>query len=246
MIEIHDVDGNITVKANSVEEALRELGRMDTDVPLHFFDLELKGADLVRWNLHHAYFNQVRFIDTSLRNADLINVVFRSCELANVDLTTACLRSAKFIDCNISNCDFAGANLTNVTANFSMMHCRFDGANLQGTDFSLGDEADGNSISDKTVLSCGVPYDEFLSDVVPYLLQAGGVPLEKTMGEVTWDCHSWDNCPMRVAFNASGNNEIPPQFRPLAKQFIELFDFGLITRDSVMKHVGPLLNKQQD
>jgi len=71
-------------------------------------------------------------------------------------------------------------------------------------------------------------WEVYLSEVVPALLQVGG----KTIAEVTagWDCHSWDNCPMALAFNVHNSADAPALYRPRIEQFIQFFDANLIPK----------------
>jgi hypothetical protein len=122
---------------------------------------------------------------------------------------------------NLSDANLRGANLRG--ANLS-------DANLRGANLS-----DAN-LSDAIVYGCalGVPtFDEYLSEVVPALLTAGGVTIQAILDAGAWECHSWDNCPMAVAFKVPGLDKIPPLHRPRAAQFVSLFDARLIPRSAI-------------
>jgi len=77
-------------------------------------------------------------------------------------------------------------------------------------------------------LSDGVTWGEYLSDVVPALLTAGGRALEDVATEEVWNCHAWDSCPMHAAFGASSLREVPALHRWQAGRFVQLFDARLI------------------
>ena len=67
---------------------------------------------------------------------------------------------------------------------------------------------------------------QYVKETMPALLVAGG----KTLAEVAaaWDCHSWDNCPMAMAFSCHHIEEVPILFRPRVAQFVQLFDAKLL------------------
>ena len=71
-------------------------------------------------------------------------------------------------------------------------------------------------------LPTGEMWDEYLRDVVPALLTAGGKTLESFQGH--WQCHTWDNCPMAHAHSTSNLEGVPALLRPRAVQFIQFFD----------------------
>ena len=71
-------------------------------------------------------------------------------------------------------------------------------------------------------------WKKYVDEVVPALLVSGGKTLAEVATPETWACHSWDNCPMAVAFGAHKIEEIPAGWREEARCFIQFFDAGLI------------------
>src|SRR5438552_2172944 len=69
------------------------------------------------------------------------------------------------------------------------------GANLRGADLggaNLGDANLGDAnLGDETVLPAGFVWKEYLEELVPQLLTAGGRKLEEVANPIVWDCHSW-------------------------------------------------------
>jgi len=101
------------------------------------------------------------------------------------------------------------------------------GANLGGAD--LGDANLGGADLGGARLETGETFAQYVESVVPALCTAGGRTLEEVAA--AWDCHSWDNCPMRVAFNGAASPDddcVPPLLRPRVHQFLRLFDAKLL------------------
>lgn len=75
-------------------------------------------------------------------------------------------------------------------------------------------------------LESGETLDQYIKEVLPVFLTAGG----KTLAEVAagWQCHSWDNCPTAIAFGCHSLEGVPRLLQPRARQFIFLFDAGLL------------------
>ena len=97
-----------------------------------------------------------------------------------------------------------------------------EGANLEGA-----------ILSDKTIIETRETWKQYLAEVVPALLTAGGRELQQVLKPEHWNCHSWENCPMAVAFNTTGITGIPVLLRPRADQFIRYFDAGVIPLEAV-------------
>ncbi len=95
------------------------------------------------------------------------------------------------------------------------------GADLQDANL-LGADLRGAGIDTGETLA------EYIRDVVPVLCMAGGKPLAEVAA--AWDCHSWENCPMAVAFGVKGIEDVPAFYRPRARQFVQFFDARLIPR----------------
>ena len=96
------------------------------------------------------------------------------------------------------------------------------GANLW--DANLG----GVQISPETRLDTGETFKQYLEEVVPQLLTAGGKTVKEIVKSKAWDCHEWSNCPMAFAFGIKDTSEAPILLRPRVAQFIKLFDAKLI------------------
>jgi Pentapeptide repeats (8 copies) len=159
-------------------------------------DAKLRGADLRNADLG----------DADLRNADLRNADLGDADLRNADLRNADLGNADLGDADLRNADLRGADLGDA---------KLRGADLRDAKLSGG-----------SILSTGETLRQYIDEVVPALLTAGG----HTVTEVAaaWECHRWDNCPMAVAFDAHGLLGVPLLYRPRAEQFIQLFDARLI------------------
>lgn len=69
-------------------------------------------------------------------------------------------------------------------------------------------------------------WEHYCSVVVPALLTAGGKPLEEVAA--TWDCHTWENCPLHAAFGVKSTSEMPPLLRAEGARFLMFFDAKLI------------------
>ncbi len=60
------------------------------------------------------------------------------------------------------------------------------------------------------------------------LLTGGG----KTIAEVAaaWDCHTWDDCPLHVAYGVSCIGDLPDEYQADGALFVSLFDDNMIPR----------------
>ena len=98
-------------------------------------------------------------------------------------------------------------------------------ADLSGADLS------GATLRDADLrgadLSDGVTFRQYLDEVVPALLTAGGKPLAEVATPEAWACHDWTNCPMATAFGVHTLEDVPPLYRAHARQFVQLFDAWL-------------------
>jgi hypothetical protein len=164
-----------------------------------------KYANLSCMDLYGADLYGADLYDGDLSGADL-----RDADLGDADLSYADLRGA-----DLSYADLRGANLGYANLNGA----NFRGANLRGA-YLRGADLRG------ATLPAGYKWEQYLAEVVPALLTAGG----KTLEEVAtgWDCHNWQNCPIHIAFDAPDLNHVPALYRREAEQFIQLFDAKLI------------------
>ena len=134
--------------------------------------------------------------------------------------TGANLSGANLSGANLSEADLSGADLSRA----NLFRADLSGANLYGA-----------NLKPTTILPTGETWKQYLDEVLPALLVAGGKSLGKVATKKNWDCHSWDNCPMAVAFNVKSIQEIPMLLRPRADQFIKFFDARLIPLKEIIK-----------
>ncbi len=137
----------------------------------------------------------------------------RGAKLTGADLRVADLRGADLTGANLTDADLTGADLTD--------------ANLRGADLR------GAKIHGETILRAGLTWREYLADVVPALLQAGGRSLAEVATPEHWTCHTWTNCPMAVAFGARSLAEVPALYRGEASLFVTLFDAGALPLSAI-------------
>ena len=157
--------------------------------------------------------------DANLRGAYLDDANLRGANLEGANLRGAHLDYAYLVDANLRGAQLQGANL--------------QGANLQGAHIR-GAQLQGANLDGATRLPTGETWDEYLREVVPALLTAGGRTLAEVATEEHWDCHSWQNCPMHAAFGAADIADVPILLRPRAAQFIQFFDAKLIPLSAVL------------
>ncbi len=134
-----------------------------------------------------------------------------------------------------------GANLHGARLDGANLHgARLDVANLEGASLEGASLVRANlyranlyganlvqaNLDVATKLETGETWGEYLTEVVPALLTAGGKTVEDCAKH--WDCHSWENCPMSFAFSANSIDGVPILLRPRANQFIRFFDAKLI------------------
>src|SRR5690606_33899196 len=101
------------------------------------------------------------------------------------------------------------------------------GANLAGANLAGAYLADAKNMPDFTMPD-GLKFSEYLRDVVPALLTAGGKTLDEIRASGAWDCHDWSNCPMHVAFGITDPSQGPPLLRGRIMEFITYFDAKMI------------------
>ena len=148
-----------------------------------------------------------------LRSADLSGADLSGADLSGADLSGADLRSADLRSADLSGADLWSANLS--------------GADLSGADLRSADlrSADLSGAD----LPGGQKLEQYIAEL-PALLCAGGKTIEDVA--VAWNCNSWTNCPMHVAFGANSLSDVPEAYRAQAATFIALFDGGHIPRPS--------------
>jgi Pentapeptide repeats (8 copies) len=171
---------------------------------------ELRGVNLRDANLHGANLQGANLQGANLRDANL-----QGAKLRGANLQGAKLRDAKLRGADLTGADLQGANL--------------QGANLQGANLQ-GANLRGANLRDAR-LPNGRTLSEYLAWLPEGLLVQGGKPLAEVVA--AWDGHTWDDCPMSVAFNALGLASVPECWRAEAAAFVALFDGGHIPRPEV-------------
>jgi uncharacterized protein YjbI with pentapeptide repeats len=131
-------------------------------------------------------------------------MMFRS---ETADSVGAALLEALKTRANLTHADLTGADLT---------HANLTDANLK-----------------RATMPHGETWEQYLSEVVPALLVAGGKDLSEVACTEHWDCHDWDNCPMAVAFGITNDSEGPRLLQPRIREFVRLFDANLIPMSTV-------------
>ena len=154
------------------------------------------------------------------KRANFSNANFSNANLSYTNLSNANLQNADLHEANLQNADLSGTNLHN--ANLKCADLR--GANLEDADLS-GATLGGATLGGST-LENGLSWEKYLSEVVPALCIAGGKSLEEVAA--VWNCHSWENCPMHIAFGVNSLDKIPEMYREEAERFIIFFDQKLI------------------
>ena len=153
-----------------------------------------------------------RAADTNLCNADL-----ESANLCNANLGSANLRDANLRDANLRGANLCNANLRDT----DLRGADLEGANLRGANLRGAN------------LPAGYRWEVYLATVVPALLTGGGKTLETVIKTLRasggWaHCHTWTNCPLHVAYDATSLEALPPHLRWEGQQFVHFFDAGLI------------------
>ena len=132
--------------------------------------------------------------------------------LRGADLTGANLTGANLRDADLGRANLRGANLG---------RANLRGANLRDADLR------GANLG-------GYLWEQYLSDVVPTLLTAGGKRVAEVATAETWSCHTWRGdgiaCPIGTAFGCDSLDGVPLLYREQAERFIQFFDAGLIPR----------------
>ena len=137
------------------------------------------------------------------------------------DLKYANLECANLECANLGGANLGGAHLKGANLEY---------ANLEGADLNSAHLNGAKELR----LPTGETYEEYLTQTVPALLTAGGKKIEEVANEKNWSCHTWENCPMAVAFSVNTLEEVPVLLRPRAAQFVQLFDSGNIPLAKVL------------
>ena len=142
--------------------------------------------------------------------------------LTKEELEAKVKAGADLVGADLGGADLGGANLRGA----NLRGANLWGANLWGANLE-GSELRGAKMNEATILPTGYRWDVYLSEVLPALLVAGGRSL--AMVAASWSCHEWTNCPMAVAFDVHNLDDVPQLYRREARQFVQLFDAGLLS-----------------
>jgi len=118
---------------------------------------------------------------------------------------------ANLSDANLSDANLRGANLRDAD---------LSGANLRSANLRSA------NLSDDTIMPEGITWKRYCDEAVPALCTSGGKPLEEVAA--AWDCHSWENCPMAVAYGIKLAQDGPAHLVRSIEDFVQRFDSGLI------------------
>jgi uncharacterized protein YjbI with pentapeptide repeats len=175
-----------------------------------------------------VYLDRANLEGANLKGANLDGAILEGANLKGANLDGAILEGA-----NLDGAILEGANLYRANLDGANLYrANLKGANLDGAILE-GANLDGAILSDKTIIETRETWKQYLAEVVPALLTAGGRELKQVLKPEHWNCHSWENCPMAVAFNTTGITGIPVLLRPRADQFIRYFDAGVIPLEAV-------------
>jgi hypothetical protein len=152
---------------------------------------------------------------------ELLNLAVKD----SVNLYRASLNGASLNRASLNGASLNGANLN---------RANLDGASLNRANLD-GASLDGASLNGATIIETGETWKQYLSEIVPALLIAGGRALADVLTREHWDCHSWENCPMAAAFSTKSVSGVPLLLKPRADQFIRYFDSKLIPLEAVGK-----------
>ena len=120
-----------------------------------------------------------------------------------------------------------------VADNARLDNARLDSCNLVNANL-INARLDNASLANAR-LPTGETWDEYITQVVPALLTAGGRELAAVATEQTWACHTWENCPIAEAFETHGLFDVPMLLRPRVEQFLQLFDARVIPLEAVLR-----------
>jgi hypothetical protein len=237
-IEIkHRLDQSILFSVESKNIKLAVEAAIKAKANLRFASLgsaSLRSADLRSADLRSADLRSADLRSADLRSADLRFASLGSADLRSADLRFADLRSADLRFASLGSADLRSADLRSADLRFadpSSADLRF--ASLGSADLRFADLRSAE-MDDNCRIETGETWGEYKTQTVPALLQAGGKELLAVI-EASWECHSWENCPMAIAFGVHEAASIPILYRPRAEQFIKYFDAGMLKKEEVSK-----------
>ncbi len=182
----------------------------------------LDGASLDGASLDGARLDGASLDGASLVRASLVRASLDGASLDGASLVRARLDGARLDGARLDGARLDGASLDGARlVRASLVRARLDGARLDGARL------------DGARLPWGESWENYLTQVLPALLTAGGKTVRQILDSGCWDCHQWDNCPMAFAFDVHSIAEIPHLYRPRAEEFVMLFDSKLIPVSAV-------------
>jgi hypothetical protein len=165
---------------------------------------------------------EVDGVCANLKGANLKGANLKGTHLEGAHLEGAWLEGANLKGANLVGAHLEGAHLEGAWLEGAWL----EGAHLEGTHLE-GAHLEGTHL-EGAWLPTGETWREYLDHVVPALLTTGGNSIAQIVESGAWQCHSWDNCPMAIAFNVHKPDDCPILLRPRVRQFVQLFDAGLI------------------
>jgi hypothetical protein len=202
------------------------------------------GADLSGANLSGANLRSANLSGADLSGANLSGANLSGADLSGANLSGANLRSANLSGADLSGANLSGANLSGADlSGADLRSADLSGANLRSADLSGANLRSADL--DNAYLDTGERFGEYIKQVVPALLTAGGKQLLEVANETHWSCHDWNNCPMAAAFSVTRIDKIPLLYRPRAEQFVRLFDAGLIPLERIVPAVPAEATEKQ-
>ena len=220
----------------------RPVAKMPVIIKRHYDDkvlYEAPAAETLKDALEQAVADNARLVGANLDGANLdgvhlVNASLDSCSLVNANLVNASLDGCSLVSAILVSADLDGASLVNASlVNARLDNARLDSCNLVNANL-INARLDNASLANAR-LPTGETWDEYITQVVPALLTAGGRELAAVATEQTWACHTWENCPIAEAFETHGLFDVPMLLRPRVEQFLQLFDARVIPLEAVLR-----------
>ena len=181
-----------------------------------------------RWTGAIVFSAEAGSLGLALEYASLRGAFLKGASLENASLENASLEKASLEGASLKGAFLKGASLENASLEgASLENASLEGASLRGA-FLKGASLRGALNVESAIIDTGETLGEYIRDVVPVLLTAGGKSIEEVAA--AWENHGWDNCPMAVAFGIHDPNAAPALWRHRVRQFVTLFDSGLLPK----------------
>ena len=165
----------------------------------------------------------------NLGGADLRGANLGCADLGCADLRGAYLRGAYLRGAYLRGANLGGADLRGAYLGGAYLGCANLGGAYLGGAYLRCAYLRGAELDDSSEIEPGLTWKQYQEELVPALLTAGGKSLADAVKE-SWGCHSWNNCPMAVAFGVHELNQIPVLYRERARQFIQFFDARMLKK----------------